>query len=597
MKKINTLKFLILTTALIGLISCQNSINQTDTDKPVDFLKNTKVVLTSQHNFTPENPELTQEFTTKNGKHILIYKLGKAENYLLETFITPVMKTDLIKNISINHGQISSQAVTESISNSISKTNSVTVTNSTSESSTKLRISDNNSFSWDNIGKAFVGFFTDSSNTGTPLDTIKQIAKFASLETKTTETSSSVTQARTELFASEYRVTDTVSEFSNLHIELDENKLENNTYYTLGAIGNFDLFQIIEVDCKTNETITYFIGNLDTKSIREQILSNSKIDFLYPSDYEFKIVSEFDIDLTKDLGDGTEDNPFKIYNETDFIKIKSNLNAFFEIENDIDFNNAVFKKFGDFNGSLDGKFHTLKNMKFKDGSKTSLFYENKGTIKNLKISNYSVIHEGDGACLCYINNKNGKISNIIIENGNYDITKKLQKDGYNYGICWKNNGIIENAIVRNTTFKFNLNLLSAWYINHNAGLVRKNYGTMINVASLNNNFFNGYGWCVATDKETAQSALVEFNYGSITNAISAEHKASCASGADKINEFKDPRFCKTVMENNGKLSNVSYSESALYYAIIANCNIINNEHFCADSNGYLTLKSFKDNEN
>lgn len=97
MKKINTLKFLILTTALIGLISCQNSINQTDTEKPVDFLKNTKVVLTSQHNFTPENPELTQEFTTKNGKHILIYKLGKAENYLLETFITPVMKTDLIK--------------------------------------------------------------------------------------------------------------------------------------------------------------------------------------------------------------------------------------------------------------------------------------------------------------------------------------------------------------------------------------------------------------------------------------------------------------------------------------------------------------------
>ena len=51
MKKINTLKFLILTTALIGLISCQNSINQTDTEKPVDFLKNTDLFICLLVNF------------------------------------------------------------------------------------------------------------------------------------------------------------------------------------------------------------------------------------------------------------------------------------------------------------------------------------------------------------------------------------------------------------------------------------------------------------------------------------------------------------------------------------------------------------------
>ncbi|MBR5647293.1 MAG: hypothetical protein IKX23_11690 [Treponema sp.] len=597
MKKQSFIKMSVLAVAFLSFFSCKNTVNKNEKNKPLDFLKNTKIVLTNEHNFNEENPELTQEFTTKNGKHILIYKLGQAENYLLETFIQPIQKTELIKNLSIDFGQVTSKAVTESISNSISKTNSVTITNSTSESSTKLKITDNNTFSWDNIGKSLIGFFTDTGKTGTPLDTIKEIAKFASLETKTTTSSTATTQARTELFETEYQISNTVSEFTKLHIELDENLLEDNMYYTLGAIGDFDLYQVIEVDCQTNETITYFIGNLIQKSIRAKILYNSEIEFLYPSDYEFKTVSEFDVDLTKDLGDGSEDNPFKIYSATDFTKIKNNLNSYFELKNDIDFNNSSFKKFGDFTGSLDGKFHALKNIQFKDGKKSSLFYENKGTIKNIKISNYTVTHEGDGACICYINNENGIISNIIIENGKYKIEKKLGKDGFNYGICWKNNGLIENAIVKDTLFEFDLRYLSAWYINHNAGLVRKNYGTMINVASLKNKFYNGYGWCVAVDKEIAQSGLVEFNYGSITNAFSAEHDAKCASGKEKINEFKDPRFCKIVMENNGTLSNVSYSESALYSSILANCDILNNENFCSDSNGYLTLKSFADNEN
>ncbi len=117
-----------------------------------------------------------------------------------------------------------------------------------------------------------------------------------------------------------------------------------------------------------------------------------------------KMVAEFTLQSTDfSGGDGSEVNPYLISTASDFYNIRTldDEEVYFKLQNDIDFDGAIFEPIDNFKGVLDGNNKTLKNYKLnitdaidnplnneKENTVCSgLFAVNSGTIKNLKINN------------------------------------------------------------------------------------------------------------------------------------------------------------------------------------------------------------------
>ncbi len=118
-------------------------------------------------------------------------------------------------------------------------------------------------------------------------------------------------------------------------------------------------------------------------------------------------------------GNGTEDNPYKIYTEEDLNQIRYDLDAYYILKNDITLTNdwvPIGTYNNPFTGGLDGDNHTIYNLKITNSNEdySGLFgyvfakfpyqYQNNGDliavyedtyIKNLKIENADISSNGD----------------------------------------------------------------------------------------------------------------------------------------------------------------------------------------------------------
>ncbi|MBQ2047034.1 MAG: hypothetical protein II260_07580 [Muribaculaceae bacterium] len=180
---------------------------------------------------------------------------------------------------------------------------------------------------------------------------------------------------------------------------------------------------------------------------------------------------------------GTESDPYYIYTIADF-KVMANViaqgddcaNEYFKQLVNLDFTdvedlqpvgvNYNISIFGDmvldlseglpFAGTYDGNMNTIKGIRYNNPTKlgTAIFYENKGTIKNLIIDDYanSDNYESAVANVMYagiLTNKNGgTINNVIVKNSTVTSNKGIA--GTIAASC---SGTIENASVFNTTVK------------------------------------------------------------------------------------------------------------------------------------------------
>ena len=115
-------------------------------------------------------------------------------------------------------------------------------------------------------------------------------------------------------------------------------------------------------------TLASFSNNLDSDTYRIDVIYNSNI------------IGSTNINITKMEGMGTEDNPYIITNSTHLYQIRDDLDAYYELGNDIDLtedtreggkyslkSNICPQGFGwetinGFSGSLDGKGHTIKGL-------------------------------------------------------------------------------------------------------------------------------------------------------------------------------------------------------------------------------------------
>lgn len=163
---------------------------------------------------------------------------------------------------------------------------------------------------------------------------------------------------------------------------------------------------------------------------------------------------------------GTEENPIKINSVESFINnVKYDRKGYFELENDIDFNNQTLETMWStssepFAGQLDGKGHTIKNFKINaTNTYSGLFGYNKGTIKNLTIDNATLdvnesseIHAG---ILC--GSSKGQIENITIKNSK--ITGKDNTYSYKHKF---NIGLLVGLVEESTISKvINCNILDS----------------------------------------------------------------------------------------------------------------------------------------
>ena len=120
-------------------------------------------------------------------------------------------------------------------------------------------------------------------------------------------------------------------------------------------------------------------------------------------------------------GIGTENDPYILRNDN-FWKIKDDLSACYKLEEDIDLKNKTIEPIGTFTGVLNGADHSIKNFVInsvctdgsKNSSKVALFIENRGTIKNLKIEDATIIGKLSGSSDS--NAYELRISGLVAEN-------------------------------------------------------------------------------------------------------------------------------------------------------------------------------------
>lgn len=140
-----------------------------------------------------------------------------------------------------------------------------------------------------------------------------------------------------------------------------------------------------------------------------------KVTAVNPGEYDSSETAIATITI-KVYGKGTETDPYKIYDATDwndFVDMVSTnegisgyLNKYLQLQGDIDFENAFVKPAGvssllSFKGTLDGQGYTLKNAKIGDGtgSHQAFFYMLNGTVKNLNFDNITVSSSSSAAVI------------------------------------------------------------------------------------------------------------------------------------------------------------------------------------------------------
>ena len=248
-------KRLLLIAALLSLFSCNSNVNQEENEKkPVFYLKNTKVIQPNSSN--DEKPELVLE-TVEGGTLYSMYKIGTIEHAYIQSLIKPFRKHEAMIEMDYEYGEISTDSIVNGISNSISHTNTVSMSNESSSTTVKLNINNDSSGNfWDDYGSDLISLVSGGS--GNVMSTLKLIAKKCSIGINSKRQTQEITQSVTDTVEETFQTENKVSNINVMKIKFDATKLENDKYYTIGLTGNYDIYQVFQYDLSTNNYITYF---------------------------------------------------------------------------------------------------------------------------------------------------------------------------------------------------------------------------------------------------------------------------------------------------------------------------------------------------
>lgn len=186
------------------------------------------------------------------------------------------------------------------------------------------------------------------------------------------------------------------------YLNVDGNNAEVGTYaYPLGVATNS--VTSIEIAKLTPPTGFVLVEGQGTQTVT---VTGGVVD---PSEFNVNVKPEGitppvdpDPDDPFPNGDGSEDNPFWITNQTEMSAVRNYMNKHFIVKNDFSITTSNWNPIGwttgtadiKFTGSLNGDGYTISGMRsvfdFNTDAGVGLFAYNGGTIKNLTITNARV---------------------------------------------------------------------------------------------------------------------------------------------------------------------------------------------------------------
>lgn len=167
--------------------------------------------------------------------------------------------------------------------------------------------------------------------------------------------------------------------------------------------------------------------NRKTATTAEGVTSVEFTGLAVAKQYEIQVFATYDKKAhkmastnftTSEVG-GSESNPKLISTIEDFYQMKLDPNAYYRLENDLDFENGSFNNVFfsvTFTGTFDGNGKQIKNVKLDQvNTYLGLFGYNKGTIKNLTVSNAQLISDKSVQYIGIIAGRSsGTIENVTV---------------------------------------------------------------------------------------------------------------------------------------------------------------------------------------
>ncbi len=327
---------------------------------------------------------------------------------------------------------------------------------------------------------------------------------------------------------------------------------------------------------------------------------------LYPTFSEKLTSSIWDGSIATSFqnGDGSESNPYIITEGSEFAllfnKLKSEdsssyFNKFYEIKNNIDFDNRDFsfiETSKTFSGTINGNGYTLSNLNFNNCSSNeetatceySLFSNlNGANIKNLNITNLKIaankVNQKRTLSVLATNAKNSTLNNISLSNIKYNISEDENYETQSAGLLINDN---QNNNISNIHIDLNDS-------NSNSAILINNY----NNSQVSNIIYHINNLNLFNNAES--SNITSYGYNKTDNIITFENQYPVKSIINILN--KNSNFTWTYANNTIRLMNNEIDEIALtnetagitsHESGIEN-NIVYVNDFLADYDYYMGL--------
>ncbi len=254
------------------------------------------------------------------------------------------------------------------------------------------------------------------------------------------------------------------NEFEIGNIRIESLEMPNSNYYFENIVGETGkISPLISPKNAYNKVLIYESENSNIVAVDSdgnyEAISVGKTKIKISTTDGSNITISVTIHVMKALeGEGTEENPYKIYNKYDLNKIRYSTSSYYELKNDIEFydsdyeigeafynNGRFWLPISSFSGVLEGNGYTIKNLKIRDeytesNGRLGMFeILSNAIIKNITFSDSTLINNNlyDKTSIYYNGLLAGKsfqstISNVSILDSNISDIDDYQHNSY-YG--------------------------------------------------------------------------------------------------------------------------------------------------------------------
>lgn len=326
-----------------------------------------------------------------------------------------------LKEFTFTTNTINAETISKGISNSISTSKSVSMTESSEDTvswnmSSGTSSSNTKSFNAEvavSLYFADVGVSRGTSDTDTTSTAVEQG------KTSTTTTAQTIASSVAKEANKNYQINNSLQQQIESKWNFDMQNYERGYWYVLGLVADIEVHQIVGYDLTNNELYTtYFVSALRGEGLR--MLSSDSAVFDVKPEYQLAPITEIEVnggevappkppicEYCNGIGDaehfgggcGAESHPYLIATKTHFENI-SNVDShdkYFKLTNSIDLGiwNEPFAFSGNLNGNKKDITYTQSlngNILFYGGLFTRL--SNESSVQDLRINAY--IKKDDG---------------------------------------------------------------------------------------------------------------------------------------------------------------------------------------------------------